>query len=383
MAAQTQLLDLVGAIYDCALDPQGWPPVLERVADLVGGINASISVQDPMHKLGRFSASWGVSGESIALYNDRYAALNPVMTSGWYCDIDEPISAARYAGSEAYFASRFGREFLQPLGWGDAIGTHLMKLQNRYGILAIFGSWERGEFQDRDIAAIRQISPHVRRAVTIADLLDSRGLHQDMLSATLDLLTVGIVLVDADARLVHANLAGHRYLDARTALRRDGDHVSARDPKAAVELRQAIKTATSGTTPQMPRSGLGVPIASVRGGDLAAWVLPLDAGLRSELAAPYSAKAAVFVRELGDTSGFPGELFVKRYDITPAECRVLMMLVHGMSVAEACDALGVTEPTVKTHLSRLFAKTGTSGQSDLMRLAVSALAPAKSPAAQL
>jgi hypothetical protein len=57
MAAQSQLLDLVGAIYDCALNPQGWPPVLERVAGLVGGINASISVQDPMHKLGRFSTS--------------------------------------------------------------------------------------------------------------------------------------------------------------------------------------------------------------------------------------------------------------------------------------------------------------------------------------
>ena len=55
-----------------------------------------------------------------------------------------------------------------------------------------------------------------------------------------------------------------------------------------------------------------------------------------------------------------------------------MMLVQGMTVAETCDALGVGEPTVKTHLARLFAKTGTERQADLMRLAMSALAPAQS-----
>ena len=55
-----------------------------------------------------------------------------------------------------------------------------------------------------------------------------------------------------------------------------------------------------------------------------------------------------------------------------------MMLVQGMSVAETCDALGIGEPTVKTHLTHLFAKTGTDRQSDLMRLAMSALAPAQS-----
>ena len=377
-----RILELVGSVYDCALDPSGWPVVLEGIAGLVDGINASISVQDPMLKQARFSTTWRVPDGPMTLYNERYAAINPVMTSGWYCEIDQPISAARYVGEEAYFTSRYAREFLAPLGWGDAIGSHLMKLQNRYGILAVFGPWDRGAFGDRDLDTIRQIAPHVRRAVTIADLLDSRSVHAGMMSAALDLVSVGILLVDEHSRIVHLNAAARVHVEGRTALRRVGDHIAARDPKSAHNLRDAIATAASGTTVTVPRSGIEIPILASNGEDLAAWVLPLDTGLRREFAAPFSAKVAVFVRRLGDTTAFPGELFVKRYGITPGECRVLMMLVQGLSVTETCDALGIGEPTVKTHMSRLFAKTGTSGQADLMRLAVSALAPAMaSPAA--
>ena len=214
----------------------------------------------------------------------------------------------------------------------------------------------------------------------IADLLDARSLQQDMLSATLDLLTVAIVLVDREGRIVHANHAGLAYLDERGALRRDGDCLSARDPKAASDLKDAIVKVASGAIVDFPNSGVAVPIASADGHDLAAWVLPLDRGLRNQLAAPFAAYAAVFVRPLGgDAAPFPGELFVKRYGISPAECRVLMMLTHGMTPREAAEALGISEPTAKTHLQRLFQKTGTDRQADLMRLTMSALAPATLP----
>ena len=65
---------------------------------------------------------------------------------------------------------------------------------------------------------------------------------------------------------------------------------------------------------------------------------------------------------------------MRRYAITPAEFRVMMLIVQGMTIAEAAETLGIS-PTAKTHLARLFDKTGTSRQADLVRLAMSALAP--------
>ena len=53
-----------------------------------------------------------------------------------------------------------------------------------------------------------------------------------------------------------------------------------------------------------------------------------------------------------------------------------MMLTHGMTPRAAAEALGISEPTAKTHLQRLFQKTGTDRQADLRQLTMSALAPA-------
>jgi DNA-binding CsgD family transcriptional regulator len=105
-------------------------------------------------------------------------------------------------------------------------------------------------------------------------------------------------------------------------------------------------------------------------------VLPLTGALPHAPDAPCSAQAAVFLREIGDTPQLPGELLARHYGVTPAEYRVLMSLIRGMSPHETADALGCSETTVRTHLRHLFAKTRTRGQSDLMRLAMSALAPA-------
>ena len=148
--------------------------------------------------------------------------------------------------------------------------------------------------------------------------------------ATLDLLIVGIVLVDSEARIVHANRAGARHLDEAQSVRRSDDRLSARDPVAAAALSDAIMRATrAGATLEVAKTGIAVPITGVDGRDLAAWVLPLDGGLRNEFASAFRAKVAVFLRELGDTAPLPGELFVRRYGITPAECRVLMLLAQG------------------------------------------------------
>ena len=95
---------------------------------------------------------------------------------------------------------------------------------------------------------LRLLSPHIRRAVMIADLLNARALERDMLSAALDRLAVGIVLTDAEGRIAHTNEAADRTFDDGSILRRVGDQLAARDFNAARELTQAIADAASGTT---------------------------------------------------------------------------------------------------------------------------------------
>ena len=56
------------------------------------------------------------------------------------------------------------------------------------------------------------------------------------------------------------------------------------------------------------------------------------------------------------------------FDLTPAETRFATALAAGSSPKEAAKQLGITESSGRTYLSRIFAKTGTHRQSELMSL---------------
>jgi DNA-binding NarL/FixJ family response regulator len=56
-------------------------------------------------------------------------------------------------------------------------------------------------------------------------------------------------------------------------------------------------------------------------------------------------------------------------DLTPREAEVLRLIAAGKSNREIARALFVSEATVKTHVNRIFAKTGSRDRSQAMRYA--------------
>jgi DNA-binding NarL/FixJ family response regulator len=86
----------------------------------------------------------------------------------------------------------------------------------------------------------------------------------------------------------------------------------------------------------------------------------LDPGVQRRLlaAAARAAEAA------GSPSVSPGE-----EDLTPREAEVLRLIAAGQSNREIARALFVSEATVKTHVNRIFAKTGSKDRVQAMRYA--------------
>jgi DNA-binding NarL/FixJ family response regulator len=50
-------------------------------------------------------------------------------------------------------------------------------------------------------------------------------------------------------------------------------------------------------------------------------------------------------------------------------------MAPGLAVKEAAEVLGIAETTAKTHLQRIYGKTGTSKQTELMQLFMSSAPP--------
>ena len=77
--------------------------------------------------------------------------------------------------------------------------------------------------------------------------------------------------------------------------------------------------------------------------------------------------AALFVTDPDRPQEAPAELLQRLFGLTAAEAVVAERLAAGQSLPQTAEALGVTRNTVRTHLRRIFSKTGTSRQAELVK----------------
>jgi DNA-binding CsgD family transcriptional regulator len=62
------------------------------------------------------------------------------------------------------------------------------------------------------------------------------------------------------------------------------------------------------------------------------------------------------------------QFFAKAHDLTSSEARILGLLVDGCSISDIVRTSRRSHATVKTHLIRIFSKTFTSRQAELVCL---------------
>src|SRR5262249_19662184 len=121
----------------------------------------------------------------------------------------------------------------------------------------------------------------------------------------------------------------------------------------------------------VPVSDITIALPGVDNAGLIATIFPLARGV--------AAMAAIFVQDPIVMPTFAGEAFAELYGLTRSELRVLIAMVPGLSVKEAAEVLGIGENTANTHLQHIPPKTGTSKQTELTRLFMSATPPVSSP----
>nr|WP_255697106.1 helix-turn-helix transcriptional regulator [Sinirhodobacter sp. WL0062] len=65
------------------------------------------------------------------------------------------------------------------------------------------------------------------------------------------------------------------------------------------------------------------------------------------------------------------DLLARAFRLTPTEARIAGLLVHGQRPDEIAQTMGVSWTTVAFHLKKLFSKTATNRQTDLIALILS------------
>ena len=115
--------------------------------------------------------------------------------------------------------------------------------------------------------------PHLKRALAISRLLDARAVERASFAAVLDGLSVAVLLVGPNLRLLHANRAGETLLRSADPLGLRAGRVTAPTGVAA-----ALSAALAAPVDGIGRRGLGVPARRGDGEELVLHLLPLTDG---------------------------------------------------------------------------------------------------------
>jgi DNA-binding CsgD family transcriptional regulator len=358
---------LIGDIYDAVVDQTLWIRALDKAAQFVGAQAGVLLWQNPASLSVELVHAFGIESDYLDLYVERYAKLDPMTTSMFLLEVDEVASPSDLLLHGEMANSAFCNEWLVPQDFVDLLQVSLDKSPTDFVRLLFLRKSASGVVDSSMRERLLLIAPHMRRAALVGQMVNRAAAEAATFGNALDGIGAGLFFVDASGRIVHVNTSGQDMLTQGVLARGSSGKLALYDASAVRGLDEIFGTTQSGDADVEPRGG-AVPLTARDGEHYVAHVLPLTAGARRQASTSSDAIAAVFVKKAALDMPSPQDIVAKFYKLTPTELRVLFAIVQIGGVPEVAESMGISPSTVKTHLRRLFAKTGTDRQADLVKL---------------
>jgi len=368
MDRRDELLRLVRRAYQASTDSARWPALLGWLSAFFGGTVTGFQHYGPDPRSARPNFV-GIDPAHDAAYRSHYAALNPWIKRGY--PLYEPgrvIASDSYVPLSELRQTEFYNDFLRDVGVGHAFGACLFKRDGVLSHFTVTRSERRGPFQAHEIAEAHVLLPHIRQAVQIHDRLGNLRATEQALADVLERLTQGVFVIDARGRVLFANKAGRLIVRQRDGLSLVSDGLEARVPSERVKLRALISRAVMASKGETLRATAAM---SVSRPSMKQALSVLVTPLRLPVNHGDVPAATVFVSDPECAQDPDMRGAQAAYGLSPAEARVAAALAVGESVQRAADRLCLSRDTARWHLKRIYRKTRTTGQPDLVKLILS------------
>jgi DNA-binding CsgD family transcriptional regulator len=219
----------------------------------------------------------------------------------------------------------------------------------------------QGPYTEQEQYLLESLTPHLMRTVQLGFQFGTYRALQRMEDRALDRIAVGVALLDRKAGVLFANKALQSMtIDGALSLRnRKLSTYSVPHAKLLNDLIQAASGGAPAATMVIPHPidarSVTLLVSSVRSRDIDRFT---SFGMRD-------AAVMAFVLDPAVSTTIPAEWVMDAYGLTLAEAKVALHAASGQSVADVGAQLKISPNTVKTHLRRVFAKTGVHRQAEL------------------
>lgn len=220
---------------------------------------------------------------------------------------------------------------------------------------------DRIDFGAGDSALLSALAPHFALALTM--LMELRGLRLRATIAedALALLGVGQAIFDAAGQAIIADTIATEELEIQSTGR----------PQVRAAAAQALNAACRELSSAKPEARRTVRFDDRLGKDMLLRRAPVAPD--SPLSSGYSVGLVRRSRRENAASAAP--VVAATLGLSPREAALAEAISQGRSIVEAGAELQLTPETARNYSKRIYAKTGASGQADLVRMMLTGLAP--------
>lgn len=361
MNLEANIPTIIDELYAGTLDDAAWHRGILGIAHMVSGASAVIFGFNPMTELvfrvESHDCDQDVLDQFCNEWFDKEIRLLPVLR----CSVGEPIIDAQLMPIRTWQRSEIFNDFLYKVDKPWFLCFWLHKNIDKYNIFVIHGSRQRGPMDERDGELVKPIIPHLRRALEIRDRLNVSQVHADTLAKSLDNLSFGVLVLDANGRILEASQTAQALMRKDSGIRRNPDGtVWLREP-AGAELDRWILV---GTPPPHNNDGL-LLVPRPHGRPVSVMVTPLPIINTSWISRDPRWMLLLFDPDRSINAST--ELIARDLGISEREAEITALLVAGYDPKKISDHLNISIHTTRTHLKAIFGKTGISSQVELIR----------------
>ncbi len=338
----------IESIYDAAADERMFPELLRRIGDHFGAQAGFLAWMGGKSGAG-FQAEFGNDPAYLKSYVETYAPLDILRPALIDTPEGEPRAVYPLLQTAEVRESRFYREYIAPQGIVDNLAVNLIKREDMFATIAILRTGDAAPFSEEDVAAMRALVPHLRRAV----ILSSHRIRQADLMAAYREAAQG-----ARDGLVLLGDAG-QILDLGPEIERMTGFESIEAARRSTFARALARAAEVGT-PILREFSFGN-----RKLRLLLTSQPLSRNRYGDVSEGRGAAHAVSVTEVDRRWGFANGAMAEAHGLTAGEAKILEDVLSNGEMIGTSERLGIARATTRSHLHKIYAKTGTVGFPDL------------------
>ncbi|MGB3627607.1 MAG: helix-turn-helix transcriptional regulator [Henriciella sp.] len=343
--------DIERHFLDGIFDPAAQQAALRHIADECDARAAHLMVADGARNLLQSTFTCEVDPDFAQLEHDfqpinpRVAAI-PFMKAGKASRDKDYITREEIARDQTY------QELILPMGFGHMSAVPLLNNARGTAGIALHRSMEEDEFSDETAERQEQL---VRAALPALDLaaklehMQARTLLAKLADHVIAFVTsrAGWILEASDsADLLFSMRILRRLPDGRFAFCNRPDQI-------------AYERLTGAS---QPASGRFVCRGRAPAHTWLCTVYPVPCFGAIEVSGPI----LVTFERAGGARALDKKLAAAVFGLTRAEADIASELMAGQSLADIATARGIAISTARTHLARLFSKTGTTRQPELV-----------------